>query len=304
MLVAAQVALRAARAERHPGLAGADRAHARGVGGTPRRPGTRTARSPRRRRPPAPTARRRAARATSATPGASGSASRSIAIATPLRRARWRASVARPSERSIIALAPSGGQGAPLGQARLGPQVGAHEARRRRARGRRARPGPAAAAPSAPVTTTPSPGRAPSRPTSSSLVSAQPVTVTASVSDGRAHEVAARDGRRRALGQRLHRAHAVEHRVGPEAVGHAHGHVRLAGVGAHRGEVRQRGGQRAVAGVGRGDPGMVEAEVHAVDHRVDRGDRERAARARRRRRRRPSARCAPSAAAAAPRTPR
>ena len=35
--------------------------------------------------------------------------------------------MARPSERSIIAPAPRAREGAPLGQARLGPQVGAHE---------------------------------------------------------------------------------------------------------------------------------------------------------------------------------
>ena len=41
------------------------------------------------------------------------------------------------------------------------------------------------------------------------------------------------------------------------------------GVGAHRGEVRQRAGERAVADVGeRGDP-SASAEVHALDHRVD-----------------------------------
>ena len=48
--------------------------------------------------------------------------------------------------------------------------------------------------------------------------------------------------------------------------------VRLAGVGAHRREVRERGRERPVPDLVRGGAPVPEAEVDAVDHRVDRGD--------------------------------
>ena len=149
VLVAARVARRAARAERRPRPPAAT-TPTRAVRGraASRRPGTRTARSPRRRSPPAPTARRRAARRPRRTPG--GERQRVEVDLDRARRCAARggaASVARPSERSIIACAPARGQRAALGQARLGAQVGAHErvgaaSRGRRARqpGRRARP--------------------------------------------------------------------------------------------------------------------------------------------------------------------
>ena len=54
-----------------------------------------------------------------------------------------------------------------------------------------------------------------------------------------------------------------------------HPEVGLAGRGAHRGEVGQRGGERAVADVGR--RGLAEPEVGAVDHDVDGRDGERVA---------------------------
>jgi hypothetical protein len=60
-----------------------------------------------------------------------------------------------------------------------------------------------------------------------------------------------------------------EHLVVAERVRQHDRQERLAGLGAHRGEVRQRAGQRAVAGVSR-RPAVAEAEVRAVDHHVDR----------------------------------
>jgi signal transduction histidine kinase len=91
----------------------------------------------------------------------------------------------------------------------------------------------------------------------------------------RGDDVATGDRRPGARGEGLHRADELEHRRGVEAVGQPERDVRLAGVGAHRGEVGERCRQRAVAGVGRGDARVVEAEVDPVDHRVDARDLER-----------------------------
>ena len=137
MLVAAQLARRAARAEASPPARPRDdRAHARACPRRrSRRPRTRTARSPRRRSPPAPTASTPSCAATSATPG--GERQRVEVDLDRARRCaarRGAASVARPSERSIIACAPGRGERAPLGQPRLGAQVGARRARRRPSR--------------------------------------------------------------------------------------------------------------------------------------------------------------------------
>src|SRR3954452_18259849 len=108
----------------------------------------------------------------SSTPGASGRRSSSISMCTPLRSARWPASVATPSLTSIIDVMPA--------RARAGP-------RSRRGVGRRARSEVRSAAPpSAPVTPTRSPGRAPSRPITGSFSEAHPTTVTARKSTGEA----------------------------------------------------------------------------------------------------------------------
>ena len=76
------------------------------------------------------------------------------------------ASLARPSERSIIAWTPARGEGAPLVEARQRPHVAAIRAAACGPRSSRpaSSSSPAAAAPSVPVTPTRSPGRAPSRP--------------------------------------------------------------------------------------------------------------------------------------------
>ena len=79
----------------------------------------RTARNPRRRSRRTTAGRRRARAAISATPSASGSEDSDSSIRTPLRRARWPASVARPSDRSIIARAPSSDSARPA--SRRGP---------------------------------------------------------------------------------------------------------------------------------------------------------------------------------------
>ena len=112
-----------------------------------------------------------------------------------------RASVASPSERSMTRRRRAR-QRAALGQPGLGAQVAPTSASGPLARpSRTARP--AADAPSVPVTPTASPGRAPSRPTRSSRLSAQPTTVTATSARGRARSPPATDvaGPR---GERLH----------------------------------------------------------------------------------------------------
>ena len=110
--------------------------HVDALGRRARAPSRRTARSPRRRSRPAPPAGTPSCAATSATPGASGSAARSISMRTPLRRARWPASVAIPSLRSISACAPAARE-----RAALAPGAAAGAGRRRPARpARRARP--------------------------------------------------------------------------------------------------------------------------------------------------------------------
>ena len=128
MLVAAQRACSAARAERHAGLAGRHpcRPPSAPARAARRAAGTRTARSPRRRSPRAPAARRRAAPPPRRRPARA--AARRGRSRSPRRcaRARWRASVARPSERSIIAWAPA--------RPARGPRPGAARGAGRRAR--------------------------------------------------------------------------------------------------------------------------------------------------------------------------
>ena len=92
---------------------------------------------------------------------------------------------------------------------------------------------------------------------------------------GRLDDVAAGDRRPGAGGEGLHRRDELDGLVAAEARGRAEDDVRLARVGAHGGEVRQRRGEGSMAGVGRRDARVVEAEVHAVDHRVDARDGER-----------------------------
>jgi hypothetical protein len=84
-----------------------------------------------------------------------------------------------------------------------------------------------------------------------------------------AHEVAAGDRGAAVGGQRLGARMQRDHVGLGERVGHDDRQERLAGLGAHRREVRQRAGERAVARV-RGRPARAEAEVGAVDHDVDR----------------------------------
>ena len=143
---------------------------------------------------------------------------------------------------------------------------------------------PAAEAPRSPVTPTRSPGCAPSRPTSSSAASAQPTTVTASISAGPLARsppaIVVPVALASASAPRCSATHLglAERRREHDA------EVRLAGGGAHGGEVGERAGQRAVPDVLRA-AARAEAEVRALDHRVDRRDGERGRRARRRRRR-------------------
>ncbi len=146
----------------------------------PRRP---AARSPRRRSRRARRRRRPSAAATSATPSASGRLRASSTSPTPDSSASRIASEATPSETSSIALTPAAASARPSASRGHGRRYAST-----RSRGPSARPSstarPAADAPSVPVTPTSWPGAAPSRPISSSARSAQPVTVTASVSAG------------------------------------------------------------------------------------------------------------------------
>ena len=287
MLVAAQRARGAARAERHAGLAGRHPADRRGVGRARRRaPGTRTARSPRRRSPPAPTARRRAARATSATPGASGSASRSIADRTPLRARDVRGVGGEPVGEVDHRVRAARGERRPLAQARQRGAAGAHERRRRPAR--------------APSSTASPRGRGCAERAGDADEVARPGSVApdqllarvgpAGDGDARVSTGARRRRRRRSWcafsAQRLHaRAPVRAPAARRSRAGSAQRDVGLAGLGAHRGQVGERAGHCSVADLGRRRPALGEAEVHALDHRVDGGHAQRAARARRPRRR-------------------
>ena len=91
--------------------------------------------------------------ATSATPAPAAAPSRSISRRTPLRAARCAASVAIPSERSIIACAPPRRARGPRPAAAAGAGSAATSSRVP-SRGRRGSRGPAPASPSVPVTPT------------------------------------------------------------------------------------------------------------------------------------------------------
>ena len=154
-------------------------------------------------------------------------------------------------------------------------------------RRRRARPSfrsssrsPAPAPPSAPVTPIASPGRRAVAPTSSASLSAWPTTVTATNSSLLARDVAATD-RDAALARpalrRRRSARAPPARL--EVLRHPEREVCLAGFRAHRREIGERGREALVPEVQ--DRRGPEAEVDALDERVDRR------RPRRRRRGRP-----------------
>ena len=153
------------------------------------------------------------------------------------------------------------------------PSASRGRGRRWRSTGPWARPSstarPAAAAPRSPVTPTRSPGCAPSRPTSSSSAPAQPTTVHRDRERRSGHEVAARDRDPAVGGQRLGAGVQLQHVVVGELRRKHDRQIRLARLGAHRGEVRQRPRQRPVAGVAR-RPAAAEPEVRAVDHHVGR----------------------------------
>ena len=119
------------------------------------------------------------------------------------------------------------------------------------ARGPRARPGRRPRRRACPVTPTRSPGRAPSRPDQRPRASsAQPTTVTASVSAGPAARsppaIVVPVARARAP-RRPRCSASTSRRRAP--AGATTREVGLAGRGAHRGEVGERAGQRAVADV-------------------------------------------------------
>ena len=201
-----------------------------------------------------------------------------------------RASVARPSERSISARAAAPASARPASSRGSGPQVRATSAESPRARPSRIA-SPAAAAPSVPVTPTRSPAprtvAADERPRRDRP---SPTTVTAIISAGaRTRSPPAIVVPVRAASCSIASASASTS-AGADVRRDAECDVGLAGLGAHRREIRQRGRERAVPDVRGGRPRRVEPEVDALDHRVDARDGERGGRARRRRRPRPSAR--------------
>ena len=160
-----------------------------------------------------------------------------------------------------------GGERAPLGQPRLGAQVGVDEG---------------AGAVGAPVEDREAGGgRAERAGHADEVARPRPVTaderalVVGPADDGHAdHErrsardVAARDRRLRPCRERPHPARQLEDAGGVDVRRHDDRDVGLARLGAHGREVRQRGGERAMACVGRRR--RPEPEVHALDHRVDR----------------------------------
>ena len=235
-----------------------------------------TARSLRRRPPQAARRARRAPRRPRRRPVAAAGARARCAGCTPLARGEVRG-VAREPVGEVDHRVHAGARPAP------GPRAGAAAGRRARASAaslagvRGARPAistasPAPAPPSAPVTPTRSPARAPSRPTSCSSRSAQPTTVTETISAGARDDVAAGDRRRRsARASSLARRAPARARGARRTAGQAEHEVGLAGVRAHRGEVRERARKRPVADLAGARPALLEAEVHALDHRVDRG---------------------------------
>ena len=93
---------------------------------------------------------------------------------------------------------------------------------------------------------------------------------------GRPRHVATADRHAGVGGERLHAAHALRRGVGAEALRDPHRDVGLAGLGPHRGDVREGCRERAPARVGRMHVRVLEPEVDPVDHRVDADDLDRA----------------------------
>ena len=207
---------------------------------------------------------------------------------TPLRSARWRASVASPSLRSIIAVAPAAASARPSREPRPRPQV--------------ARRTSAASAGVPPLSSSPPPGLGAAqlaghadevaRPRAVAARRARPPIGPAGHRHGQ-HEHRAAPPRRRPRSSRRVSLASSSIAVRPararssKSGGQHHRHVRLAGSApiAARSDSAvasafQPTSRRRVGGA---------PEVHAVDERVDRGDRERAGRASPRRRRRSSA---------------
>ena len=213
--------------------------------------------------------------ATSATPGASGSARARAPAAPRSPRARWpgvggepvgevdhRAAPRRPQRPSL------GKRGHRTARTRRHARLGLGHVR---ARDRRAPPAPRRRRRARPVTPTRSPGSAPARASSSRSAPAQPTTVDRHDQDGRRHDVAARDRGPRLARERVRAAHQLERAPLGETGRAGRGEVRLAGVARPsprdpRARRPARGGppRRGVA-----QPAS-QAEVHALDHRVDR----------------------------------
>ena len=217
----------------------------------PRRARTRTARSPRRRSRPARRRRRRARAPPRRRPARPVGARASISRRTPLASPTWRASVARPSERSISALAPASASASPASSRGTRAPVARRPARRGRRRAPRAPPG---RRPRRPARRSRRRRRRAARrrgPTSAPSSSAQPTTVTATTSSGprvTSPPASVDAGVLRPAPRR--RAASARASSWLRRSGMHDGEIGLAGARAHGGEVGERAGQRPVPDVG------------------------------------------------------